>query len=324
MSIKRSFFVLTLIWLLVGCTLGFIGFFGLERLNRGNDVSMEIGNDTFAYENQQKGVADDGADSSRAIIFFQVAIPILCIICSIILADVMFYCIKIKKPIKNLLAGANKIKNNDLNFTIKGESPDELGELCTAFEKMRFTMQETIETLWKEAEERKRLNAAFSHDLRNPITILKGEMAVVKKGIESGYMDDKEILEALSSVSKNIQRIEKYVEVMSSTRKLEAAPFLPKLIDVQKFNKDLKNHVQMLIGNTAIKVKYDIEISGKAFLFLDLDIFCNILDNIIMNDLRYAKTCICLKIRTENGLLHMSVQDDGSGFSDYIIKQGRE
>ena len=65
-------------------------------------------------------------------------------------------------------------------------------------------------------------------------------------------------------------------------------------------------------------------ISEKEILFLDQDIFYNIIDNIILNALRYVKTQNCLKIRTEEDFLHMSIQDDGVGFSDYIIKKGRE
>ena len=240
------------------------------------------------------------------------------------MADIIFYYKKIKKPVENLLVGANKINNSDLNFSIKSESSDELGKLCIVFEKMRITMQKTIESLWRVAEERKRLNAAFSHDLRNSLTILKGEMAVVQKGISSGLMNDEEILEVFSGVDVTIKRLEKYIAIMSSITDLEAVPCSPQVVNIQTLKRNLESHVQLLVKDTTIKIIFDVVISEKEILILDQDIFYNIIDNIIENALRYAKTQICLKIRIEEDFLHMSIQDDGVGFSDYIIKKGRE
>ena len=281
-------------------------------------------NDTFTYEYQQENTHDLERNSSGIITFLQVVFLVFCIICSIIVADIIFYYKKIKKPVENLLVGANKINNSDLNFSIKSESSDELGKLCIVFEKMRITMQKTIESLWRVAEERKRLNAAFSHDLRNSLTILKGEMAVVQKGISSGLMNDEEILEVFSGVDVTIKRLEKYIAIMSSITDLEAVPCSPQVVNIQTLKRNLESHVQLLVKDTTIKIIFDVVISEKEILILDQDIFYNIIDNIIENALRYAKTQICLKIRIEEDFLHMSIQDDGVGFSDYIIKKGRE
>lgn len=324
MSLKRAFFLLTTSWLLFGCLLGIISFLGLESFNRGNDVSLEMGEDTFSYEGQQERVAGREEGDSRLVLSLQVCMPAIFIIISIVLADTMFYCMKIKRPVEKLQSGADKIMKNDLDFTIESESPDELGALCDAFEKMRAAMQDTIEMLWKEAEERKRLNAAFSHDLRNPITILKGEMAVSRIGIESGRMDGQAVLEALSEMEKNIRRIERYVEAMSVARKLEATAFLPKAVESGAFCEELAKHTRLLMGNSRIRLEYDFNIPRGKELRLDQNVFYNIWDNIILNALRFAKTGIGIKAELDHTFLHLTVRDDGPGFSDYILRKGRE
>ena len=48
--------------------------------------------------------------------------------------------------------------------------------------KMRAELLRSDQELWEQAEERKRLNAAFSHDLRNPVTVLKGTVKLLKEG----------------------------------------------------------------------------------------------------------------------------------------------
>lgn len=64
---------------------------------------------------------------------------------------------------------------NNRVFQKKVDKEDELGKLCASFEKMRQALQESNDEMWRQMEERNRLNAAFSHDLRTPLTVLKGQ-----------------------------------------------------------------------------------------------------------------------------------------------------
>ena len=57
---------------------------------------------------------------------------------------------------------------------MESPSADELGKLCQSFETMRASLEANSRALWDAVEERKRLNAAFSHDLRTPLTVLQG------------------------------------------------------------------------------------------------------------------------------------------------------
>ena len=93
------------------------------------------------------------------------------------LSGILYYHIKLKQPISTLRNGISRIRNHDLDFSMPVHSDDELGQLCTAFDTMREELLKSNQELWRQAEERKRLNAAFSHDLRNPITVLKGRAA---------------------------------------------------------------------------------------------------------------------------------------------------
>ena len=85
-------------------------------------------------------------------------------------AGALFYRWKLKRPIALLMEGTRRIQAQDLDFSIPQPSRDELGQLCAAFETMRAQLLRTNRELWRQGEERKRLNAAFAHDLRNPVT----------------------------------------------------------------------------------------------------------------------------------------------------------
>ena len=102
-----------------------------------------------------------------------VATPIYSAFC-IIAAALLFYRNRLKKPLVELRTASEKIANNDLDFSIDYDNNDELGQLCASFEIMRTTLADNFSKMWRQVEERKALNAAFAHDLRTPLTVLKG------------------------------------------------------------------------------------------------------------------------------------------------------
>ena len=101
------------------------------------------------------------------------ATPVYSAFC-IIAAALLFYRNRLKKPLAQLRAASEKIANNDLDFSIDYDRKDELGQLCASFETMRATLADNFSKMWRQVEERKALNAAFAHDLRTPLTVLKG------------------------------------------------------------------------------------------------------------------------------------------------------
>ena len=150
--------------------------------------------------------------------FLQYIVPVLLVVSSLVLADIIFYRLKLREPIMILHRSAERIREQDLDFEISGYSADEMGQLCAAFELMRRTLSENNRELWRQAEERKRLNAAFSHDLRNPVTVLKGSAKMAKRCAVCGTEKDAQLLDNLTRIETYTERIERYVEVMGNGR----------------------------------------------------------------------------------------------------------
>ena len=141
-----------------------------------------------------------------------------------ILCAVVFYNTKLKKPLFLLTQAYTKVAENDLNFKLAYNSGDEMGRLCAAFENMRAALEANNSEMWRQMDERKRLNAAFSHDLRTPLTVLKGRMEMLKSSVVEGHYTDAELTDELEIISANITRLENYVEAMSSLQRLEDIP----------------------------------------------------------------------------------------------------
>ena len=112
---------------------------------------------------------------------------------SMIACAFLFYRRKLKKPIELLEAAYRKVAENDLDFVLRYDSMDEMGKLCEAFEKMRRSLSENNREMWRQMEERKRLNAAFSHDLRTPLTVLKGHASMLLSSLPQHSLPQEEV-----------------------------------------------------------------------------------------------------------------------------------
>ena len=91
-----------------------------------------------------------------------------------------FYRMRLAEPLGALHAAADRIAEQDLDFSVGAVRGREFGALADAFERMRASLERAQRELWETAEERRRLNAAFAHDLRTPVTVLKGTVEMME------------------------------------------------------------------------------------------------------------------------------------------------
>ena len=114
-----------------------------------------------------------------------------------------------------------------MEFSIDYDSKDELVQLCASFEIMRTTLADNFSKMWRQVEERKALNAAFAHDLRTPLTVLKGYNEMLQAS------DNSQTRETAATMGKHISRMENYVSSMSHLRRMEDTQPEYRLIDLQ-------------------------------------------------------------------------------------------
>lgn len=170
-----------------------------------------------------------------------IAAPVYSALC-IIAAALLFYRKKLRKPLAELRTASEKISNNDLDFSIGYDSKDELGRLVGSFETMRAMLANNFSEMWRQVEERKRLNAAFAHDLRTPLTVLKGYNEMLQA---SEHVQTKEIA---ATMGKHLARMEAYVNSMSNLRRLEDTRPEYKSVPLQQFLSSLQESIMMKSG----------------------------------------------------------------------------
>lgn len=228
------------------------------------------------------------------------------------LAALIFYQWKLKKPFRILNQAVQKISENDLDYRLEYDGQDEFGKLCHAFERMRQELVSNNQKLWDSVEERKRLNAAFAHDLRTPITILQGHADMLLGALEEDGASGREFKGSVHAISHQVRRLNAYVDTMGTLRRLEDYEPCPRPVRASVLKELVSETAALLFPRGRVEIFSDLE---EQELLLDKEAFAQICENLLSNAARYAREKISVSLRQEQETLCFTVEDDGIGFS---------
>jgi signal transduction histidine kinase len=212
------------------------------------------------------------------------------------------------------------IQDQDLNFQINFDGRDELGQLCTAFEKMRQTLYENNRQLWSMLEERRALQASVAHDLRNPIAIMTGYVEYLQENNKGGTLTDEKLEKALTNLGITAERMGRYTDTMRDLGAIEETGVRRREVELPEFLQHMVDSLSILFQNTEVLFSCDLRVpKGRAVL--DGELLYRVLENLISNALRFAEREIGLAFCLEHGILSATVTDDGPGFSDKLLQK---
>lgn len=201
-----------------------------------------------------------------------------------------------------------------------------MGDLCRSFEELRQYLIVQYEEMWKKIEEQKQLNAAFAHDPRTPLTVLKGYSEFLARYLPKGKVIQEKMQEILELMTGQLERLTAFSKTMKAVRSLDEYP-------IQREERELMHLYRVIEGivgalNLGKEVMLFLEKpsldEGKTG-FLDENIILEVLDNVLSNAIRFANSGISITLETETIeeelFLLLYVEDDGSGFTPEELKQ---
>ena len=253
--------------------------------------------------------------SSRFSGFFYLAV-------SVIFMLKQFYKNRLKMPFALLEKGVLEIQNQNLQFSLEYESQDEMGQLLKSMDKMRETLIENYEYMWKLIEEQKQLNAAFAHDLRTPLTVLKGYCEFLSRYLPQGAVSQEKMADILLLMTKQLERLSDFSKTMKEVRNLDEYPIEKENTELFHFCKTIEGITEALNmgGDVTLSVKYLSAEMEKQKVFFDENIVLEVLDNLLSNAIRFAKSQVIVSIEIEEKAMgkymYLYVEDDGKGFLD--------
>ncbi len=241
-----------------------------------------------------------------------VGLPVFYIAVGIGAAAAVYYRKKLREPITQLQNGVERIQEDNLDFHIEYDGDDELGRLCCSMEKMRRELRQKHKALWESLEQRKLLNASVSHDLRTPITVLKGYLDYLEKNIPQDKLTEDMLFDTVLSMQGAVNRLELYVESVRDIEKIENIEIEKRSENVKLLLNELRSNVRQLAGNKEIILSSDITVDK---IQIDKGVFFRVLENLLQNALSYAETQVSINLSHKKDFLILTVKDDGKGFS---------
>lgn len=329
LSIKKAFMLYMLLFLILAATLSSLSINLADHIKNGINLSYTTEENQYKLSNGTNMVYIASTPikySPRDKVIIKIlgfidiwSIPLWFGLC-IVLSALLFYRNKLKKPIELLNHASKMIAENDLNFTLNYKSKDEMGQLCSSFEAMRAALEKNNYEMWSLLEERKRLNASFSHDLRTPLTVLRGYADFLTNYTPQGKVSEEKLMSTISTMQNQISRLENYVQMMSEVQKLEDITVNAERVTSSSLTSQLKEFAYALTTNTKLSVEFINELPDQE-LYLDSAIVQRVYENLVSNALQYAKSKISIYCENPEGNLSISVSDDGSGFTLEGLKQ---
>lgn len=245
------------------------------------------------------------------------SVPAVFVAC-VVVAGRRFYRARLAEPIATMDEAARRIAASDLDFTVEHARDDELGRLCRQIEAMRAELERTEGELWRAAEGRRQVNAAFAHDLRTPLTVIRGQAELV--GRMSG---DDAVRAAAAAIARQADRLADFAESMRGLDDLETAEVAPEPMDPGEWLDS--------VAADALEVARDREVAlsvskGRLPPLVEADgrALSRIADNLVANAIRYACSEVRLSLDWKDGELVLAVSDDGPGFGEAALARAAD
>ena len=226
-----------------------------------------------------------------------------------------FYQNKLRVPIEELAQASKKIAENHLDFHIAYENKDEMGILCKEFERMRGQLARNNRTLWRTVEEEKMLRAAIAHDIRAPLSVLKGYHEMLTEYLPGTDIDMGKAMEMLSESGRQIERMDAFVEAMRKMSSLESRELTAEEISTGQLEEDIRTELVVLEKEYGKQCALQAPDSGEVFCG-DKEIILEVTEDLLSNALRYGKQQISVMVKTGCFELSIRVRDDGEGFRE--------
>lgn len=225
---------------------------------------------------------------------------------AIILSYIVIYYFSQKiiiKPLAEINSVARKISNGDVDQRVYIKSNDEIGELA---QSLNF-MADSVEKVEKN---RREFISNVSHEIRSPITSIKGFIS----GILDGVIPEEKEKYYLSIAYEEIQRLTRLVNDLLDMSAIEAGEFSLRIMEVD-INEVIrltviKNETRIKDKKASVDVRFD---EDNLFVAGDKDRLVQVITNLLDNSIKYVNEGGKIKIssKTKGKKVFISVFNDG-------------
>lgn len=224
------------------------------------------------------------------------------------------------KPINVLKTATYKMRDGDLDFTVRVEGNDEISELCKDFENMRIRLKASIDSQIEYEERMREMISNISHDLKTPLTTIDG----YTEGILDGVANTPEKKEKyLKVIHHKAQEMSSLVNELSACAKLEngMVAYHFQVVRLEEFWVKGREELATIMEEAGIDLRYESEVERDTCVIIDPEKLVRVFSNIIGNSIKFMEKKtgkILIKVsqsKNTPNMLQIEVRDNGRGIS---------
>lgn len=229
----------------------------------------------------------------------------------IFFATKMFYRKRILQPITILEKSIQQIEQGNYQQPVYYNTYDEFEKTSLGLEHLRLTLQTNEKKLKEMYRDQKKVNAAFSHDLRTPLATIQNNLELLEAYYEQDCLSPEAFDKSATKIKNSIIRLSSFSETMQQLQKLEDRPLHKKMQPLSLIEEHIREIDQHYPEKELLITKDYPKITAKY----DLDLINEVVENLLNNAYRFAKQTIDITIALQEQLVIIYVKDDGPGFS---------
>lgn len=220
-------------------------------------------------------------------------------------------------PINTLNKAMQNIADGNFDYRISTPQKGEIGELYKNYDDMRLRLKETTEERLRQEEKSKELISNISHDLKTPITAIKGYV----EGIMDGVADTPEKVDKyVKTIYNKANDMDRLINELTTYTKLDAnkIPYNFQRINLSEYFEDCREEIGLELEDRKIIFNYSNLVEPDTVIIADPEQLKKVINNIIGNSIKYLDRTdgeIDIRILDEVDAIRVEIEDNGKGIS---------
>lgn len=295
------------------------------------DISEESGyyyNDLEKYVKQIDFVFEDGSEGSvfvvtkvnsliskHLLIDMFIAILLILIFTSLMLTQWIHK--GVFNPINELNVAMRKIKEGNFDYALQTDAKGEIGDLYRNYEDMRLRLKESIEEKVLHEKQNKELVSNISHDLKTPITAIKGYVEGIMDGVADTPEKIDKYIKTIYNKANDMDRLINELTVYSGIDN-NRIPYNFHRLNVADYFGDCVEEVGLDLESRNIKLNYSNLVDSDTIVIADSEQMKKVINNIISNSVKYMDKPngeIDIRILDEVDSICVEIEDNGKGIA---------
>ena len=223
----------------------------------------------------------------------------------------------IVNPISELNVAMKKIAEGNLDYRIDNHYAGEIGELFDNYEEMRLRLKESTDELMENEKTNRELVSNISHDLKTPITAIKGYVEGIMDGVADTPEKMDRYIKTIYNKANDMNRLINELTIYSGIDN-NRIPYNFQRINVSDYFNDCIEEVGLDLESKHIELNFYNVVSDDTVIIADPEQIKRVINNIVGNSIKYPdkeKGTIEIRILDEIDSIRVEIEDNGRGIA---------